>query len=105
MSAQDTARGLHLIADLLEGLPGLPLVNVTVFTDGDVMIQVIAGDVDDATRTNAVDMILALVGGTATVRTEGDHESYGGHGDLGERAVDVFAPRVTPTVTAAAGEA
>ena len=105
MSAADTTRALRLIAECLDGLPGLPDVSVTTSARS-ISVQVVdRGGADETTRTSAVDVLLSLLGGepATTVEYEDDpgHGNYGGTGHLGAHHVWVFTPMPIPAQVSA----
>jgi hypothetical protein len=94
VSTVDTARGLRLIAQCLDGLPGLPDVYVTVSATS-ISVQVVkSSGTAEQSRRNAVDVLLAVLSGSvATVQPYLPPDvgaSYTGYGALGEFTVQVF---------------
>ena len=96
-----TSLGLRLIANALEGLPGLPKVAVTVSEDWATIQVVTASGADDETRCTAVDLLLAVLGADEPARVSETQSapvpylSYSGQAAFGAYDVSVFAPVVT----------
>jgi hypothetical protein len=91
-----TSEGLRRAADLLDSLPGLPQVYVTVLGNH-LTVLVHAEATGEAVRIGYVDALLSLLDGHAVydrrVRDDGTCH-YGGAGWLGKFRVDVFTAHV-----------
>lgn len=92
-----TSLGLRLIANAMDGIPGLPPVYVTA-AESAIGIQVIAqGPADDDRRCTAVDMLLAVLGASRTAtfsEVPGNGQTYQGDARFGAYDVSVYAPHI-----------
>ncbi len=97
MTTTDT---LRFAADLLHGLPGLPLPSVNVV--GDVLTIKFRPQpfTDEHHRAVAVDMLCAVIGLTPEPGLLGDPDRYGAMGEVGAINVLVYASGCTVVVPA-----
>ena len=91
MHSTDLALTLRFTAQLLDGLPGLPPVFTFVHA-GSVALQVADDGADEHQRTQAVDMICAILGLTPEQHEHLGRSTYEGIGTVGGISVHVYAP-------------
>ncbi|SCK06005.1 hypothetical protein [Streptomyces sp. WMMB 322] len=93
LSTSSTVASLRLIADFLEGFPGLPDLYVVVHTDGSIGVQVSEFDGEPGERCKAVARIAQEAGGIALVKPLNDRTwSFETQVLVSGRQVQVYAP-------------
>jgi hypothetical protein len=87
-----TVASLRLIADFLEGFPGLPDLYVAAFVSGTIHVQVPSGVGEPAERCLAVARIAQAADGIALVKPCGAMWHFETRVTVGDREIQVYAP-------------
>jgi hypothetical protein len=87
-----TVADLRLIADFLEGFPGLPAPSVMTFPSGTIDVQIPSNVGEPGERCMAVARIAHEAGGIALVKPVSAWWSYETRVTVGDREVHVYAP-------------